>query len=309
MVDEARFPHLFIAALEGVAVGLGFAAQDEAADVRLVDVVFAVVDEFRITEADDGAALPPDPDARPAGDRLADIVNYAAGTAFEFARRSESPCHPAGRHDLFGEDAAGTRDDFRLLPGRVVETVFGPARNLLPGIVEFAVAELGARDRPRFAQAFPALVGAEGDFAVDFEFEDQLLIVVPRHFVEVPDFGGQQVVPAGAENDAEGVRAFPEPAAEIVLYIPGAAVVLGDDGVEHMVADLFAVQVKFIIAESAQIDDGFAAAVPFERPAEIRCGPGRSLPVVETETGGNPIRTPFSLDIARNHDSIPVIEG
>ena len=76
-----------------------------------------------------------------------------------------------------------------------------------------------------------------------------------------------------------------------------------------MVADLFAVQVKFIIAESAQIDDGFAAAVPFERPAEIRCGPGRSLPVVETETGGNPIRTPFSLDIARNHDSIPVIEG
>ena len=66
--------------------------------------------------------------------------------------------------------------------------------------------------------------------------------VAPGRMIEIPDIGVDMVIPAGAEHDADGVAPRLQVRRDIVDDITGAEIIIRHDRIEHMVADLPAVQ-------------------------------------------------------------------
>ena len=90
----------------------------------------------------------------------------------------------------------------------------------------------------------------------DLQLGDRAREVAPRRHVEVPRGDGAHVVPAVAHEDPQRVRAGLEVAVEAVGGVEHMVVVRGGRGVEHLVADLRAVEGRLVEADARHVQDG-----------------------------------------------------
>ncbi len=144
--------------------------------------------------------------------------------------------------------------DERAAPTAIVIARRIPAGALFPGIVRLAIAQgiksyRSLSDPPLGAGGYRnGLPGLEHDF----EQQPQLRIIAPARLVEMPYLRCRTVIPAITEHHAEGVPAPSQMARDLVGYITDSPVILRDDRVEHVVADLFAVDAQLMETEPAE---------------------------------------------------------
>jgi len=168
-----------------------------------------------------------------------------------------------GRHGL-RYDVAGRRGtEGYVVPGAVVEGRQIPSGLLQAEVVMFA--GVNAVEYNFAGGGLPVLACADNGGAAIGKGYTKIQAkggaVAPGRFVEEPHCGGLVVIPAVAEDNADGVRAGLEIARNVVGHVERAAVEPGVHGIEQMVADLMAVDMQFIKSAGSDVGacggDGF----------------------------------------------------
>ena len=79
----------------------------------------------------------------------------------------------------------------------------------------------------------------------------------------------QRIVPAVAQLGTEGVLSLPQQIGYVVGTVEDPVAVVGPAGIEHVIADPFTVQVRFVIPQSGNAESGTAyGAIDLESFAE-----------------------------------------
>ena len=266
VIGEARLPDLAVrVAFQDVVVG-GFGPAQVLGVQRAV-----LIDELGVAEADLRAPGSLDAQLDPAADVLPQVEDPDAGLRVQEPPGIERLDHLDRRHHLRRELPAGARYDLGGLPAAVVEARTVPAGRLPGGVVGLAVVDAVGQDRP--LSRFPGAVGDHPHRAAALQLHHELQQRLAL------------AVPALAEDQPDGVRARPQQAGDVVGDVEDALVVGGPAGVEHVVADLAAVDPQLVVAEAGDVGPGaHRRGVEAELLAElIAAGDPLSRPVARLE--------------------------
>ena len=157
-----------------------------------------------------------------------------------------------GDAGLFFQQAAGRTDVPCRFPVGIVKFYFAEiAVEVFAGVVCFAVAETIEHDRA-FIGGFPFFIGCDQQFPLGVpQFQTHLRHIAPARFFQHPHTGGVTVVPAGTEDNADGVSALFQMFGNIMHHITHVFIKAADHGIQHMIAHPFAVDEKFVVAKPA----------------------------------------------------------
>src|ERR1035441_10684048 len=165
--------------------------------------------------------------------------------------RFDDPVRLDGRHHLRGQLSAGGWNHLGHGPLGIVVSRCVPAGLLLPSVIGLAAVDAIEGDRSGAGR--PPTIGPDGfDAAIGVfhvQLHQQLGRGAPRGFVEVPHRPRLDIIPAVAEDYADGILPAAQGVGDIVGDVERAFVIAGVAWVEQVVADLLAVEVKLVITE------------------------------------------------------------
>ena len=132
----------------------------------------------------------------------------------------------------------------------------------------------------------------------DAKLQEHRWPIAPRRLVRNPTRRGGRVVPAVAQHGADRVLALLQSVGHVVGDVQRSLVVAGEGRIEHVIADLAAVEMQFVEAQAAHADGGRAdRLLDLERLAKHGAR-GRLRPLdVEGQFLG--VRDPFRLPLGR----------
>ena len=275
VVGEARLVHLAVAAGADVAVRLerGVLRADvaEMAVDRAALLAFrhlgvqAVAHGFRggravlvraLVVADRhhvALLLPAQREAHPAGHVLGERDHVRAAAEVLDGTRLERAHHLGAGTVLGRERALRTRH-----LDRAHHAAFEVGHRRIVSADHLALADAVVAHRARHLA--PRAVGrhrlARAVGVRDLKLRDRAREVAPRRHVEVPRGDGAHVVPAVAHEDPQRVCAGLEVAVEAIGGVEDAVVEHRGRGVEHLRADLRAVEGRLVEAHARHVQDG-----------------------------------------------------
>lgn len=257
--------------------------------------------------------LAPHPRLDPAGEVLAEIHQIDPGRGLYDPFRRQLPGHAHRRHRVRRQTAQRSGNPADRPPQAVAESDLVPAVHG-PGVVD-RLARPDAVVNDLAVAPPPRAVGgdhlARTRFVLDDDIQPHLRRRAPVHVVHAEDIPRRRAVPAVAQHDAHGIAPRRQPVRNVVGRIHHPLVVIGEQRVQDPVADLAAVDIEFVIAQSAD-----ESRRPADRrgqlhlPAHIYGGtvlhepvlplgpPVRLVPAVRQhlgETGGHPLPLPVEL--------------
>ena len=162
--------------------------------------------------------------------------------------------HADRRHHLRNHCAAGGILIHSRVPVGVVKAGRCPARLLAAGVVGFAAVEVVAGDGA--GGGFPAGAGCDSVGAAVGVLEVQL--EAQARGVAVAMLPAGFAVPAVTQHDADGIGACLQQLGHVVGHVEDAFCVFAGGGVEDMVADALAVEVKLVPAQAGDMEAGAA---------------------------------------------------